>query len=181
VTVRVRPELREAIQQLAKRHGRSPSQEMQSALDYWVGRSLNNKTHIGALVHSVSLLVNGIEKLTGRRWIDDVFTGAAVRHAIEYFVLHFAPFSVDPPAVPSTVEKIAAKVPPSVRERERTPAGFGEYRATMLIAQIENAPAEDKPPLGLYFLDQRGFWKIRRDLGSGIDRNRKKLSVLGGA
>ena len=172
LTARVRPELRGALMRLAEKHRRSLSQEMQSALDFWVGRYVRPKPHIGALTHAVALLVDGIEQKTGRRWTTDAFTGAAVRHGIEYLVFHFAPIPDGLSAVPANVEKFAASMPLRARERHRTPAGFGEDRAFALISQIENAPAEEKP-LGLRFTDERGFWQILRDLGSGWERNRK--------
>jgi hypothetical protein len=171
LTVRLRPELRRALEQLARRRRHSLSQEMQSALKSWVGR--NPKPHIGRLAHAVTLLVEGIEQITGRRWIKDPFTGAAVRHGIERLTFHFAPFPDGPSAVPVNVEKSAAKMPPQAGERHRTPAGFGEDQASLLVAMIENAAASDKPA-GLQFLDERGLWQILRDLGSGWNRNRKE-------
>ena len=170
LTVRIRPELRMELARLAKQRGHSLSQEVQSGLKTWVGR--NPKPHIAALAHAVILLVERIEAVTKRRWVRDKFTGEAVRHGIEYLAFHFAPFPDSPPAIPPDVEKSAAKMPPQNGERHRTPAGFGEDQAGLLIAMIENAPAILKPS-GLQFLDKHGHWQVLRDLGSGFERNQK--------
>ena len=57
LTVRVRPELRTALERLASKHHRSLSQEMQRGLDYWVRRYLDPKPHVAALAQAVTLLV----------------------------------------------------------------------------------------------------------------------------
>jgi hypothetical protein len=123
----------------------------------------------------IELLVERIETGTGRRWTRDAYTGEAVRHGIEHLVFHFAPVPKGHLKVPMNVEKSAATMPSQARKRHRTPAGFGQDQAGLLIAIIENAAAADKPG-GLRFLDESGFWQILRALGSGWERNRKSYS-----
>jgi predicted transcriptional regulator len=172
LTVRVRPELRTALERLAKRHRRSLSQEIQRGLDDWIGRHTKPKPHIGALTHAVALLAEAVERTTGKRWHEDAFTGEAVRHGVERLVFHFAPAPDGTMPVPPRVEEAAMRMPPPMRDRARTAADVGTSQAGMIITLIENAPASDKPPLGLAFPDEQGFWQILRDLGSGWKRNR---------
>jgi predicted transcriptional regulator len=172
LTVRVRPEMRTALERLANRNDRSLSQEIQRGLNDWIGRHARPKPHIGALAHAVALLAEAVEEATGKGWHEDAFTGEALRHAVEFLIFHFAPTPDGPAPVPPRVEEAAMRMPPSMRERARTAADVGTSRAGMIITLIENAPASDKPPLGLAFPDEQGFWKILRDLESGWKRNR---------
>lgn len=156
LTVRVRPELRTTLERLAKRHRRSLSQEIQRGLDDWIGRSTKPKPHIGALMHAIALLVGEIERTTGENWHEDAFTGKAVRHAVERLIFHFAP-------TPDS----AIPVPPRIKQaamRSQTAAYVGTSQANLIITLIENAPA--------MLPDEWGFWKVLRDLGSGVKRNR---------
>jgi hypothetical protein len=173
MTVRVRPELRMALERLAKKHRRSLSQEMQKGLDYWVGPHLEAKPHVAALAHAVRLLVEAVERATGKSWHEDAFTGEALRHGVEFLVFHFAPEGTKPVHIPSRVEETARRMPPALRDRARTAADVGMSQAGMVIALIEGAPtANTQPPLGVVHPDDWGFWKVRRDLGSGRERNR---------
>jgi predicted transcriptional regulator len=173
LTVRVRPELRTTLERLAKKHRRSLSQEMQRGLDAWVGRYNDPKLHVGALAHAITLLVEAIERATGKRWHEDAFTGEALRHAVEALIFYFAPTPDGKPvSVPAPVEEAAMRMPPGMRDRARTAADVGTAQAGMLITLIQNAPVSDKPPFGLAFPDEQGLWQILRDLGSGWKRNR---------
>ena len=169
LTVRVRPELRIALERAAKKHHRSLSQEMQRGLDAWVGRYNDPKLHIGALATAITLLVEGIERRTGKHWHKDVLTGEALRHGIDLLIFHFAPTRQDgmSMSIPLRFEE-AKEMPPDIRGA----ADLGTSEAGMVITLIENAPALNKPPLGLAFTDERGLWQILRDLGSGWERNR---------
>jgi len=171
LTVRVRPELRTALERLAKRHRRSLSQEIQRCLDDWIGRYTKPKLHISALAHAIALLVGEVERATGENWHEDAFTGEALRHAIERLIFHFAPTPDGKMPIPPRVEKAAIRMPPPMRDRARTAADVGTAQAGIIITLIENAPASDKPA-GLAFPDEWGFWQILRDLGSGWKRNR---------
>src|SRR5262249_18414411 len=129
--------------------------------------------HIGALMHVIALLVGQIERATEKKWHEDAFTGEALRHAIERLIFHFAPTPDRKMLVPPRVEEAAMRIPPRMRDRARTAADVGASQAGMIITLIENAPASDKPPpLNVLPPDEWGFWKVRRDLGSGAKRNR---------
>jgi hypothetical protein len=175
LTVRVRPELRMALQRLAKKHRRSLSQEMQQGLDYWVSRYLKAKPHVAALAHAVRLLVEAVEQTTGKSWHEDAFTGEALRHGVECLISHFAPMQdrTMPLPVPPRVEEAAMRMPPDMREKACTAAEVGTFQARSVIFWIENAPTINEQPLGIAFPDEWGFWQILRDLGSGWERNRE--------
>jgi predicted transcriptional regulator len=183
LTVRVRPELRAALQRLAERHCRSLSQEMQRGLDAWVGQRRDHKRHVAALAHAVTILVEGVERATGKGWHEDAFTGEALRHAVEFLISHFATEATRPVPIPSRVEEAASRMPPAWRERARTAADVGMTQAGWVITLIESAPAANtqQPPLGVVPLDDWGFWKILRDIGSGWERNREARKPKGGA
>jgi predicted transcriptional regulator len=178
LTVRVRPEIRTALEQLAKRHRRSLSQEIQRGLDDWIGSHHKPKLHIGALAHMTTLLAEAIEQATGRRWHEDPFTGEALRQGVEMLIFHFAPASDGPAPVPLKIEEateVAMRMP-GHPWKPRTTSELGTSQAGMIITLIENAAADDKPSLRLerlkHLSDEQGFWKILRDIGSGWKTNR---------
>jgi hypothetical protein len=187
LTVRVTPATRTALEGLAKRHDRSLSQEMHHAFDDWIRNHRRHKRHIGALMHAIALVAENIEERTGRRWQEDAYTGEQLRVGVEKLIFHFAPMPDGPAPIPPKVEEATTRfliakrtgAPlPSMRGVHLPELGLGETEAGTIITLIENAPASDKPPLGLRLLDQRdpyGFWQFLRDLGSGWQRNRDKL------
>jgi hypothetical protein len=176
LTVRVRPELRTALERLAKKHRRSLSQEMQRGLDDWVGRYLDPKPHVTALAHALTLLVEAIERATGKSWHEDAFTGEALRHGVEHLIFHFAPTPdrTMPLPVPPRVEEAAMRMPPDMREKARTAAEVGRSQAGIVIGSIEYLAAHNKQgQFGPAPADEWGFWQILRDIGSGWERNRE--------
>jgi hypothetical protein len=91
VKVRLKPDLRQAIEELAKRNERDLSQEIRDALYYWLYRSGKPQLHIGSLTSLIEVLVTQIERRTKKRWIDDLLTGVAVREQVDFLIRHFAP------------------------------------------------------------------------------------------
>jgi hypothetical protein len=144
---------------------------MQSGLDTWVGRRLHSKAHVAALAHALTILVEAVERATGKRWHEDAFTGEALRHAVDFLVSHFATEGTRPVPIPSRVEETARRMPPALRDRARTTADVGLTQAGWVITLIESAPAPD----------DWGFWQVLRDLGSGCERNREARKPKGGA
>jgi uncharacterized protein (DUF1778 family) len=80
LAVRVRPETKEGLQRAAKQHGRSMSQEMQRALRYWI--QLSEAPHITTLAEAVMAVAEQCESATGRRYVDDASTSAALKSSI---------------------------------------------------------------------------------------------------
>ena len=79
VKVRLRPDLRQALEGLAKRNNRDLSREIRDALYYWLNRSGRPELHIGSLTSFIELLVTGIEQRSKRRFTVDPVTAVAVR------------------------------------------------------------------------------------------------------
>jgi len=183
--VRVRPEVRAELERLAKERGWSLSQEVQRALDSWI------KWQRGpcgpALVAAVFKAVEQVEAETGEP-LDDAFTAAAVRAAIDYLLLHFwpPPIGDTPLTPPSRVRDNVAEGarrgdPPEIQAFDLTPTGVAHKAAGYVIRRIENAASEDLPG-GLHpsFLDPEGYWEMRQALGSGHKRFQQRLAEAKG-
>src|SRR5262249_26126392 len=105
VAIRIGQGQAQVLDQLAKRHGRSRSEEMRQAFDFWTGFS--RKGHTAELAYLIKLLVDDIERRTHKRWHRDALTGVYVRKLVERLIYHFAP------AVDSAKEP---DVPPEISE-----------------------------------------------------------------
>src|SRR5262245_35272367 len=140
LTTRITPETRAALERAAKKRRPRPislSQEVEHRLDSSIRRDREHdrKRHIRALAEAVALVTEGVESATEKRWLDDTFTGDALRHAIEFFVFHFAPHGTL--EVPAKVKAAASKVPPASRDRCLTPIEVGQHEAGWVISWIE--------------------------------------------
>jgi hypothetical protein len=117
------------------------------------------------------------------RWLDNPFTGEALRQAIDFLVFHFAPRGAL--QVPANVEASAARMPPEARDSFLAPTGVGHTEAGWLISWIEMdldqggrlsrpspAPARDDT----YVPDEwYTYAQLFSDLGSGWDRRQKLM------
>jgi len=179
--VRVRPEVRADLDGLAKERGFSLSQEVQWALANWI------KWRRGpcgpALVNAIFKVIEQVKTETGKS-MDDPFTTAAVRGAIDFLLLHFWPPPIgDTPLPPparvrdSVAEGARRGNPPEVQAFDLTPTGVAHKAVGYVILRIENAASEDTPG-GLHpsFLDPEGYWEIRQALGSGHKRFQQRLA-----
>src|SRR5262249_9471247 len=116
LTTRITPETRAALERAAKKRRPRPlslSQEVEHRLDGSIrrDRERDRKPHIRALAEAVALVTERVEAATEKHWLDDTFTGDALRHAIECLVFRFALHRAL--EVPAKVEAAAAKVPPA--------------------------------------------------------------------
>jgi hypothetical protein len=139
-STRITAETRRALDEAARRSGRSLSQHV----EYLLRRALQKPTgepHDLALAQAVALLAAYVERDAGERWLDDPFTGMALLHAVEAFLLRLTPVAEGPPAVPAAVENAAARMPPAFAAEFRTPSGFGHMLAHHLSREIEAAGA----------------------------------------
>src|SRR5262249_31004968 len=134
LTTRITPKTRADLERAAQKSGRSLSQEVEHRLDGSIRRDREHdrKRHIRALAEAVALVTERVEGATEKRWLDDTFTGDALRHAIEFLVFHFAPHEAL--EIPAKVEAAAAKVPPAARERRLTSVEVGQHEAGWLIS-----------------------------------------------
>src|SRR5262245_18809443 len=185
-TTRITPETRAALERAAQKSGRSLSQEAEHLLDLSIRRKREHarKRHVRSLAEAVALVTERIESATEKRWLDDTFTGDALRHAIEFLVFHFAPHEAL--EVPAKVEAAAAKVPPAWRDRGLTPSEVGLHAAGWLISWIEmdidqgrriSRPKPMWPPHPEAYVPDEWYTyaQLFSDLGSGWARAQKSM------
>ena len=131
------PDTRAALEAAADAHGRSLSQEVEFRLRASLQKPTSAQRRNEALAHTVALLAEVIEQDTARSWLDDPFTGLALRHAVQLVAYHFASMSTGAPEIPTAITEAAFKMPPDFAERYRTPEGFGSLKAFGLINEID--------------------------------------------
>src|SRR5262249_14321658 len=88
LTTRITPETRAALERAAQKSGRSLSQEVEHRLDGSIRREREHarNRHVRALAEAVALVTERVEGATEKRWLDDTFTGDALRYGIEFLV-----------------------------------------------------------------------------------------------
>jgi hypothetical protein len=146
-----------AIEAQALKHKSNVSREIRAAVHHWVRLLEKPALHVGALICFVAILVRRVEARTGKKWLEDPLTGAAVAKLTESLIFHFAPTPAEPLTVPPELENIvgelitvAENLSPRPGVPEMRPELFGDEWA--VLARIVN------------------------DLGSGWDRNRSAWS-----
>ena len=142
----------EAINRLAKKHGRKRSKEIREAVHHWRRRLEKPELHVGALTCLIAILVKRIEQKTGRKWLDDPLTGAAVRENVEHLIFHFAPSPAEPIVVPPELQV------------------WGEL--VTMAEMLDPVPGIPTVPAELWGGDWATLAVIIKDLGSGWLRNR---------
>lgn len=177
--VRVRPEVRRALERLAKRHKGTKgtvSREMLRAFDYWITNNTGrSRLHTEALARAIAVVAKLIEDRTGRNWLNDPYAGAALCSAVLFIALRFASTS-DDPEIPPAIAEWAARMPPDLAEMYRRPGGFGDLTALQLINEIEHAARPSRVnnewdvPIFLTE-DEALLGKIGRDLGLNQKRS----------
>jgi hypothetical protein len=88
-------------------------------------------SHNGALAFTVAKLAERIEEDTGKRWLDDPFTGLALRYAIEALLFHFAPLAAGDPAIPPRVEESPTASWPLLRKTAAPQRNALSYSLTL--------------------------------------------------
>jgi plasmid stability protein len=177
-TTRLQRETRRALNAAAEANGRSVSAEaeylLKTALKKPSGPPRNQ-----ALAAAIALLAANIEDGTKENWLDDQFTGMALRYAIEHLLWHFGPTpTLDGNRVaPAAIDAQATKMPPEFAQQFRKPAGFGRIVADRLISEIEASGAskinEWSLPIFLSGADPRKLQLINRDLRSADGKKGK--------
>ena len=175
LTTRVMPETRAAMERAAQKSGRSLSQEVERRLNDSVLNERNRRSDVRALAEAIAIVTEKVEIATGKRWLQDAFTGDALRHGIEVLVRHFAPHGAR--VIPPNVEEAAAKVRPEASERDRSPTRVGENEAFKVITMIEHFWGPDKNQLQHVVMSDElyRYLRILRDLGSGAERTQAAL------
>jgi hypothetical protein len=81
----------EAINRVGKRYGLKRSQVIRAAVKYWLKTLQYPHLHVAALTYLITILVKRIEGRSGRKWIEDPETGAAVREEVGVLINCLAP------------------------------------------------------------------------------------------
>jgi hypothetical protein len=163
-------ELRAGLDREAKLAGRSLSQEVEhrlrGSLDFparfleqWGG------DHHYSLGRLLARAAQGIELVTGKRWLDDAFAAQALRAAISIILTRMIP---DVPAeTPARVKQSASTFPPELAAAQITPEGVGASIAYGLIEGLNLAdPPEYGHPAHVHYSDYfHVLPKIREGLG----------------
>ena len=159
----------------AQKSGRSLSQEVERRLVDSVRNDRNRSSDVRALAEAVAIVAEKVEIATGKHWLEDAFTGEALRRGIEVLVRHFAPHSAR--VIPPKVEKAAARVLPEASERHCSPTRIGEDEAFKVITMIEFFWGQDKNYLKRVVTSDElyRYLRILRDLGSGAERTQAAL------
>jgi hypothetical protein len=110
VPVRFPPRLLKRLNQLATKNRRDRSGEIRAAVGYWVRLLEKPKQHVGALTILIAILVRQIEAHTGRKWVDDPVTGAAVREFVGNLIGSLAPGAREPPVLSPELRAILQKL-----------------------------------------------------------------------
>jgi hypothetical protein len=151
--IRFKRDVWQNIQSLADRHDWDCSKEIRSAVGYWVNLMHQPEWSTAPLLCLIAILIKRIEHHTGKKWIKDPTTAAAVREGINQLILHFAKAPAEPVTVPPELASIAGE----------------------LITIAENLlPRRGIPiiPAAAFGEDWEALALIIKDLGSGWDRNK---------
>ena len=176
-TTRITEETRRLLVEAAKaRPDRSLSAAAEHVLRHGLqapsGASRNN-----ALAAAIALLAEYLENGTKQSWLDDQFTGMALRYAVEQFLYWYAP-TPEPEqlTIPAAVEEAASKYLDG--QRLRKPARFGHAVAERLILEIEQAASQgpiNEWSLPIFFCGKREkLAQIGSDLGVAKKKGRSK-------
>jgi hypothetical protein len=182
LNIRVRPDVRWTLQQLAAKRKRKLSREIQKALDSWIERHHDRPPHIEELSLIAMSLGRQAENFTGKRWSDDPFTAQAIVAAFNQLMIFRDLGGVA--KKPSNFEK-------SPVLKSNTPKAVGKLLALGLIMLIGAAltdpkeldrypksadPADDEA-WAAYFEDYR---RMFRRFGSGANKQTVAKWVQGG-
>ena len=173
LTTRITPETRAAMERAAQKSGRSLSQEVERRLNDSVLNDRNRRSDVRALVEAIAIVTEKVEIATGKNWLQDAFTGEALRHGIEVLVRHFAPHGAR--VIPPNVEETAARVLAEASERDRSPSRVGEIEAFKVITMIEHFCGWDQLQRVVMSDELYRYLRILRDLGSGAERTQAAL------
>ena len=172
LTTRTTPETRAAMERAAQKNGRSLSQEVERRLYDSARNERSRRSDVRALAEAVAIVTEKVELATGKQWLQDAFTGDALRRGIEVLVRHFAPHSAR--VIPPKVEEAAARVLPEASERDRSPSRVGEIEAFKVITMIEHFGGWDRQRVVMSDELYR-YLQILRNLGSGAERTQAAL------
>jgi len=175
LTTRITPETRAAMERAAQKSHLSLSQEVERRLVDSVRKDRNRSSDVRALAEAVAIVAEKVEIATGKHWLQDAFTGEALRRGIEVLVRHFAPHGAQ--VIPPKVEEAATRALPEASERDCNPTRIGENEAFKVITMIEFFWGQDRNYLQRVVRSDElyRYLQILRDLGSGAERTQAAL------
>jgi hypothetical protein len=158
VQVRIPQDDWKRITDLVAEHGNDTSKEIRAAIRHWTRLLEKPKRHVGALTTFISILIRRIEAATGKRWVDDPVTGAALVKLVRQLIEHFAPATTETVTIPPAVDQIVGQMI-SIAENLQPRPGVPEIDAALF--------GDEWAVLAL----------LVKDLGSGWDRNKQEEQV----
>jgi hypothetical protein len=153
VVLRIEPNLLDKIGRLAKKHGRDRSKEIRAAVRHWLQLYEKPAWHVSALTCLIAILMRRIEAHTGKRWLDDPITGAAVHQQIERLIYHFAPTPAEPVVIPPELDGVV-------------------WQLITIAENLHPRPGVPEIPAEVFGEEWVVLARIIQDLGSGWDRNK---------
>jgi hypothetical protein len=121
------------------------SKEIRAAVHYWLRLLEKPKMHVGVLICSIAILVRRIEAHTGKTWLSDPATGAAVREEVSRLIECFIPKEKKPPAISPELQRITQDLivifTHLCQEPELTPVHAGDDWAALAAIAKDLGPA----------------------------------------
>jgi predicted transcriptional regulator len=179
LTVRLLPETRRALDELAATKGRG---KVSATAEFVLRNALKAPAkasgHNQSLAAAVAALAAYIEQETGYDWRQDRFSEKALQAAILVFMMRIeAPDDGSTPKVPASIEARAAKCSREFADVIRSPDGLGDLTADLLFAEIKQAGSSDiisEWSLPIYFHPRPAqLALISRDLMGGAKKRAK--------
>jgi hypothetical protein len=135
----------QGIKRLAKKHRSNASKEIRAAVHYWLRLLEKPKQHVGVLTILIAILVRQIEAHTGRKWIEDPVTGAAVRELVGGLIDSLAPRARQRPVFSLELRQILGNLMAIIaelyREPELAPVLVGDDWAAFTLIAKDLGPA----------------------------------------
>jgi hypothetical protein len=134
-----------AIEDLASKHDSDASKEIRAAVHYWIRLLEKPQRHIGALICFIAILVRQIEAHTGKTWLTDPATGAAVREEVGRLIASLAPAAKEPLVVSPELRQIAydlIRITANLfKEPQLAPVLAGDNWAALAVIAKDLGPA----------------------------------------
>jgi len=131
----------EAINHFGERSNLKRSQVIRAAVRYWLQNLQYPHLHVAALTHLIAILIKRIEGRSGRKWVQDAETAAAVREEIGVLIDSLAPVAKEGLVVSPKLRQIARDLLVVVGHLYQEPklgpvlAGEDDWSALAVIAK----------------------------------------------
>jgi hypothetical protein len=96
----------EAIGRAGKKFDLKRSEIIRAAVQYWLNWTQYPYLHVAWLTCLITILVKRIEERSGRKWIADPETGAAVREEVGRLIESFIPVAKERPVISPELRQI---------------------------------------------------------------------------